>query len=154
MKNKPAADLWGELPIPGEARTPADMLREQAEALGVKTKNVLVGSLDTQLASSSDKLCIRFLVRAPALEYRTSLFEIEHAAASPYPCVVRRTLAGDDNPTRGGGFKVKLPKANSEPELVEIVKEILQSPEVHRIIAGLLETSRVTQEPKARFAAS
>ena len=130
------------------------MLREQAEALGAKTKNVLVGSLDTQLASSSENLCIRFVVRAPALEYRTALFEIEHAAASPYPCVVRRTLAGDDNTSRGGGFKVNKPaKANSEPELVEIVKGILQSPEVHRIISGLLETSRVTEKPKARFAA-
>lgn len=152
MKNKPAADLWGVLPLPGEARTPADMLREQAEALGAKTKNVLVGSLDTQLASSSENLCIRFVIRAPLLEYRTSLFEIEHAAASPYPCVVRRTLAADN--ASGKSFqKAKFPTAESEPELVEIVKDILQSPEVHKLIAGLLETSRVTEVPKARFAA-
>lgn len=148
MKDKPAPDLWGQLPIPGASRTPADMLREQAEALGEKTKNVLVGSLDSQLASSSDRICIRFVIRAPALEYRTSLFEIEHAAASPYPCVVRRTLAADHSKQ-----KVKLPTANSEPELAKIVGDILQSSEVHRIIAGLLETSRVTEKPKARFAA-
>lgn len=142
MKNKPAADLWGDLPLPGSARTPADLLREQAEALGAKTKHVLVGSLDTQLASSSENVCIRFVVRAPALEYRTSLFEIEHTTASPYPCVVQRTLAADNSKQ-----KVKLPTANSEPELAKIVKGILQRPEVHRIISGLLETSRVTNAP-------
>lgn len=134
---------------------PVDMLREQAEALDVKTKKILIGSLDSQHASSSEKVCIRFVVQAPILGYRTSLFEIEHAAASPYPCEVRRTLSGDDNPARGGGFKIKPPQAKSEPELVEIVKEILQSPEVRKLIAGLLETSRVTEvrKPQSRFAA-
>ena len=149
MKQKPALDLWGPLPIPGASRTPADVLREQAEVLGTKTKNVLIGSLDSQIAFSSEKICIRFVVRAPALEYRTSLFEIEHAASSPYPCVVRSTLATVN--TSGKSYrKAKYPTADSEPDLVEMVKNILQSPEVQRIIAGLLETSRVTEEPKQK----
>ena len=139
-------DLWGDLPIPGGLRTPADMLREQAEALADKTKDILVGSLDpVPSLSNGSNVCIRFIVQAPALEYRTSIFEVEHDAATAYPCIVRRTLAEDYR--KGGGFNVIKPvKATSELELVNVVKNILQSPEVRKLIAGLLETSRITEE--------
>lgn len=133
---------------------PADLLREQAEFLATKTKDALDGEIESQRPISSSKnVCFRFVVRASTLEYRTSIFEVEYDAANPYPCVVRRTLAGDDDPMRGAGFKIKPPKAMSELELADIVKEILQSPEVRKLIGGLWSASLVTEERKSRTGA-
>ena len=154
MKKNAKPDLWGDLPIPGAERMPADLLREQAEALAAKTNNVLDGEVDSQRpVSSSKNVCFRFVVRAPMLEYRTSIFEVEYDAANSYPCEVRRTLAGDDDARRGGGFKIKPQRATTELELADMIKEILQSPEVRKLIAGLWGASLVTEEPKPRAGA-
>ena len=139
-------DLWGDPPVTGAARTPVDMLREQAEALAERTNSMLAGSVE-ELPSSyaPSNVCIRFGVKAPSLEYRTSIFEVERNAGTPYPCTVRRTLAEDFR--KGGGFNVQRPQqADSEDDLVIFVREILRSDEVRKLISGLLETIRGADE--------
>lgn len=148
MSAKSDQDLWGDLPSKRDTRMPSDLLREQAEALNLKTDGRLTGKLEIlPTLSNGAQVSIRFGVSAPALDYYTSIFEVEQQAATGYPCSVRRTLAKDF--LKGGGFNTqKAAKVQNEEDFVSTVRSILQSDEVRTLIGGLLETVRVAESLK------
>ena len=127
-------DLWGDL-TPTSSALPIQLLSQQAELLGKKTNGKLRGFLEQELESTAGKICHRFMIEAPLIDYRTSIFEVEYAVGgNGFPCLVRSTLAKRIT-------KAKHPQAKSEQELEKEVKLILQSQEVKNIVSTLLQAS-------------
>ncbi len=130
-----AVDLWGDL-APTSSAVPIQLLSQQAELLGTKTNGELRGFLEPELESKAGQICQRFVIEAPKIGYRTSIFEVEYAVGgNGFPCKVRSTLAK-------GITKVKPPEAKTGPELEKEVKLILQSQEVKNIVSTLLQASK------------
>lgn len=145
---EPTSDFWGELSV---EPTPADILLEQAEALGLKTKNVLEGLLLPDIDQKKQEVRVRFAVRAPTLEYQTTLFELRYSMLSPYPCSIVETLTEEQVEVEfrfdGQTHQIKQKKSRSpanEQDLNQAVKEVLQSENVQKLIKGLLAAVRVS----------
>lgn len=142
--SEPENDLWGDLAV---EPTPADVLHEQAGALGQKTKNLLEGLLHTEIVRRDIK--VRFAVRAPTLGYQTTLFEVKYSMLSPYPCEIEEHLTLEDYEDKdtipGQMLKIRrkrLSQAKDVTEFRERVKGVLQSENVRRLISGLLSAVR------------
>lgn len=142
--SEPENDLWGDLAV---EPSPADVLYEQAGALGQKTKNLLEGLLLTEIEKQNVQ--VRFAVRAPTLNYQTTLFEVKYAVLSPYPCKIEEHLTLEeyeiDDQFDGGKCKIhrkRLSQANDDSELRERVKSVLQSENVRKLVSGLLSAVR------------
>src|SRR5579872_400146 len=112
-------DLWGEIQIPNDVRTPLAILREQAALLGPKTQNLVEAEVDTEPYGSD--LRHRFYLIAPALDnYRYQLFEARHEVTKLYPVVI-------DYSTR----------LATQDELMDWLKNRLSSPETRQVITTL-----------------
>ena len=141
--SEPVNDLWGELAVES---TPADVLHEQADALGPKTKNLLEGLLLTDIDNQNVR--VRFAVRAPTLEYQTTLFEVKYTVLRPYPCQIEEHLTLEDLDYRhveGVGKILKQKRstrAADDTELRQRVKDVLQSENVRKLVSGLLSAVR------------
>lgn len=141
---EPVNDFWGDLTV--EA-SPADILHEQAEALGQRTKNVLEGVLLTDIEKSGQEVRIRFAVLAPTLEYQTTLFELRYSMLHTYPCIIRESLTEEEKIFEEDGRRhkdLKSRTASDEKQLQQAVKEVLQSENVQKLIKGLLGAARVS----------
>ena len=143
---EPMNDFWGDLTV--EA-SPADVLHEQAEALGKRTKNVLEGMLLTDIANQVKWVHIRFAVHAPTLDYQTTLFELSYSMLHPYPCSIRESLTEEEVTHEFEGQSLKITNQKSrtvanEEQLHQAVKEVLQSENVQKLIKGLLGAARVS----------
>src|SRR5271167_1522769 len=81
-----ATDFWGEIGT-SAAITPLSIMREQAAALGPKTKHLVEAKVDTR--SYGQSIVHSFDIVVPALDgYTYRLFEIEHDP-NLYPLSVR-----------------------------------------------------------------
>lgn len=126
----PATSLW-ELPDVSQIRTPALLLKEQAQALVRLTNAVLEGRV-TSGVSPDGSLSHRLQVVAPLLNgYTYTVVEIEHGV-DPYPL---RFLSPA---TRG------FVECRTEAELQERLKLTLTSEPIKNAIGGLLVQSHQT----------
>jgi len=128
-------NLWGTLPKPDSVRTPLFLLREQAEILTEATQGVLVGTVTTipQVGSNLDHY---LKIIAPALNhYSFSVVNVSHGM-TVYPVTVI-DLA------QSMGYEVR-----DEKTLKEILKKILSSEAVHKVVGGLLAQSRDAKPTK------
>jgi len=113
-------DFWGEI-APAEVRTPAAILREQAAALGPKTRNLIEAQVVTHASQSGD-IVHNFNLVVPALDdYTYQLFRIRHAAADLYPVTVADGVV-----------------LRNEDAFVAWLRERLSSDKTKRIIGNLL----------------
>jgi hypothetical protein len=141
--SEPVNDLWGDLAVES---TPADVLHEQADALGQKTKNLLEGLLLTEIVKQSVR--VRFAVRAPTLGYQTTLFEVKYTMLMPFPCDIEEHLTLEEyqlDDMYGGQMKMnrkRLTQASDDAELRQRVKDVLQSDNVRKLVSGLLSAVR------------
>jgi hypothetical protein len=119
-------DLWpadiGETSLV----TPVSLLREQAAALGPKTKNLVTAEVESGQGGAG--IMHSFYLLAPALKYRYLLFTVSHPITL-YPATC--------NPSRGASKM-----ARSEPELIEWLQVILSSDDTKSVIRALIAQSR------------
>lgn len=73
------SDLWPDdiMDVAG-LRPPSSILKEQAEILAQKTKNILVGRVRQEQVEFTDLLLYEFSIHAPVLHYTYDLFCICH----------------------------------------------------------------------------
>jgi hypothetical protein len=119
-------DFWPDDLGLGELRTPVALLREQATALGEKTKNVVTAEVDSD---NTGKFFIHKLyLVAPALHYRYQLLTIQHPILF-YPMDVT-------TPTSPWAT------VKSEAEFAEWLKTVLASEGTKKVIRSLIAQSQ------------
>lgn len=83
-----ATDFWGEIETT-EVKTPLSIMREQAAALGPRTKNLVEAKVDTE--TRGGEFIHTFELVVPALEdYTYRLFQVQHSVEM-YPIRVKGT---------------------------------------------------------------
>lgn len=127
-------DLWPDVEQ-SQVIPPVAILREQAAALGKKTKYLLQGRVDTTITDGG-RFRHRFYVVAPALdEYSYELFWIEHGA--------------DQYPVEAPGLPKGVlghitEKIESERDLLEYIREVLNSEKTKKVVGSLLAQVKAT----------
>jgi hypothetical protein len=121
--------LWGDLPLTETSLvTPATILNEQAVILKERTNNVLVSRV--YVVGKSPLIELDMDIIAPALDgYRYTLLKVGHPIML-YPLTM-------SDPTREKVFQ-----CDNEDEFRQGLKDILSSPEVHKVILALLSQSK------------
>lgn len=80
-------DLWPDEITVSTTRPPTALLKEQAMALGRRTKNLVIGIVKTSTISRQGKetLLHAFSIEAPVLGYSRLLFRALHVPEELYP---------------------------------------------------------------------
>ena len=130
--SKSGENLWPEFNF-REIETPLSILQEQAQKLGERTKNVLVGEVNVTEAFDEDSreivLIYQFFVKAPALSnYRRLLFRLLQRGVS-YPVDIYF------DPTQDKFNNI------SQVAFPEILKKIFQDEKTKEIINSLYANS-------------
>ena len=126
-------NLWGDLTEIDIVRTPAMILQEQAALLGQLTNEVLNGLVRRDSLVPENKFNMALYIVAPALRrYRFKVLELSYRVDEAYPVVVRDSI---------GGYKVEV---HDEAELIEILKALLTSESVKRVISTLISESQMS----------
>jgi hypothetical protein len=123
-------NLWptefGEIGL----KTPVSILREQAQGLGSRTANVVVGRVQSVGSSGPGRFrYVLYLYSAP-LAYSMPLLYVEHGIGL-YPVDIG--VDGDPN--------ARAP-ANSPEELIDCLKEIFSREKTKKTIASLIAQSK------------
>lgn len=122
------SNLWGDLPQPLIARTPLQILREQASELTKMTKGVLVGFVRQQ-AVNREGFGFELSIRAPALnDYSITILAIQYGLQM-YPLQVMDF------------FRNRESKCQDEASFLNALMGILQSSAVRNAISALLSQS-------------
>lgn len=130
-------------------KPPIAVLKELAQGLEKRTAGLLVGEVTQDYWNS--KFRLQFYIRVPSLNnYSYNVFEIEHDL-SFYPLRIKPT----DSDIFKASSKASLDldenfeeyrylDAKDQDELEEILKTIFSSPEVKKVINGLLAQTKST----------
>jgi hypothetical protein len=114
-----ATDFWGEIEAT-TVRTPLSILREQAAALGPRTKNLVEAKVETR--NNGGKFIHAFELVVPSLDnYTYQLFEVQHPPEL-YPIELR-------------GKNILL---TTEDSFMSWLKDPLSSAETRKIVSNLL----------------
>jgi len=128
-------DLWPDIEQ-SNVVPPLAILREQAAALGAKTGHLLEGRVQTR-TDEGGNFVHSFYVVAPTLDnYTYRLFSISHGA-DPYPITLPNTTAKSPLP-RSPLLKGAPIKLTSEGDLINYIREVLNSEKTKRIVGSLL----------------
>lgn len=119
-------DFWPDDIGQPDLRTPVALLREQATALGEKTRNVVTAEVESD-SEGRDFVHNLYLV-APALHYRYQLLTIRHPILF-YPMYV---YSSDRIPT----------EIRSEDEFADWLKTVLASDSTKKVIRSLIAQSQ------------
>jgi hypothetical protein len=130
----PAKDLWGEIEYLLDIKAPTEILREQAQLLGKKTKGQLIGKISKHPLTKDESFFYDFFINAPSLDnYSYKLFTIKHGMEL-YPVSI--LTSGFEN---GGGSG----KECKDPGSFESKLELIFSSEKTRgVIKQLLAQTR------------
>lgn len=110
-------------------RTPYVVLSEQAPLLA-KLTNEMVRALVSRRITADNSVSISLAIEAPALgSYRVQVLNIRHELISPFPSRVRSSIDGTGE------------VVDSEHELLTVVKAILESEEMQRMLGSLIRES-------------
>lgn len=126
-------DLWPDEIGTNAVRAPIHALKEQATALGKKTKNIVMGAVDTKTAEVEELatgLMHRFYVTAPAINYRRQILDVVHLAEQLYPVFLRSEF-------------LDIPKTEiaNEQQLVEQLRRIFNNPKTITLVQALIAQS-------------
>ena len=146
---KSALSLWPSTIRPS-IKSPATILAAQAKELALQTDGALVGELKSRDSEDSKQTVHTLDVYAPALDYRHRVLTATHAKSQIYPVLVDaemfrpRSFAEVINQagTLSGAFGAPPAKreneATSDDELIELVKRVLNSPQVVAVAISLI----------------
>jgi hypothetical protein len=120
-------DFWPDDIGESEMRTPVALLREQAVALGEKTKNVVTAEVES---STDGGMFVHTLyVAAPSINYKYQLLTVRH------PLLLYPLLAKEP-----GNMSWK--KLESEDDFLEWLKTVLASENTKKVIRALKAQSQ------------
>jgi hypothetical protein len=124
-------------------RSPKTVLKEQANFLGERTKNVIVAKV-TSASSLTDEAKEYFIhsfnLFVPSLRYKYELFSVAHKV-SPYPCTI--SYYGDSAVIFNAVGKSSI---NDEQEFLKVLRIIFSDQETTNIISSLLSMVEVDAE--------
>ena len=120
-------DFWPEDIGQPDLRTPVGLLREQATALGEKTRNLVTAEVRSE--SDVDFIHALYLV-APALHYSYQLLLIRHHPVLFYPMKVK---------SANDAAWAEVP---SEDQFVDWLKRALASESTRKVIRALIAQSQ------------
>ena len=122
-----AVDFWPDLDTT-KPRTPVLILKQQAALLGKHTKNLVVAKVET-VGTYKGYFLHKFILEAPALNYRYEMFSISHDLRL-YPVTLESSPESHLS---------RAPTVfNSENELVDWLKDVLNSGATKNILGTLL----------------
>jgi len=127
-------NLW-KLPedTPTE-RTPTVILSEQAPFLAKMTNELIRADVSRRITDNI--VSVNLQIEAPALgSYRVYVLNVKHDFISPFPSRIRSSISGISE------------NVESEDELLDVVKRILESEEMQEMLSSLLRESRM-QSPE------
>jgi hypothetical protein len=114
-----ATDFWGEIETTA-VRTPLSMMREQAAALGPRTKNLVEAKVETRIYAGDFRHTFALVV--PSLDnYTYELFQIQHDV-NLYPVHVMGQIAA----------------LTTEDEFTAWLRKRLSSEQTRKIVTNLL----------------
>jgi len=121
-------DLWGDIEEVKLPRNPKVILKEQADAIGRKTKYVVRGKVigSSELVKGSPSFRAALIIVTPRLDNYTYDLLLASYPLEMYPLKIL-------------SFPHKLSyECNTEEEFIEKLREILSSEEVMKTIAALV----------------
>lgn len=160
-------DLWGELPLAEEVRSPLTILKEQAALLGQKTNNLLQGHVNFHRSTIDPQFTADFDIEAPLLDsYFYHVLTIRYPVTL-YPVIVEPDSNTQSSPRRlanlGFGERATIePDSNAQDPLrqvltgsdrfecdneesfIQTLGSILARPQVKKVIGLLVAQSRET----------
>jgi hypothetical protein len=123
-------DFWpddiGETGEP-ELRTPVALLREQAVALGEKTKNVVTAEVES--GTDGDTFVHTLYLAAPSINYKYQLLTVRH------PLLLYPLLAKEPS-------NISWKKLESEDDFLQWLKGVLASENTKKVIRALKAQSQ------------
>lgn len=138
------SDLWpDDLAEIGTLQVPSKILKEQADALAKKTRNILQGkvysSRDGDLSDNCHLISWHFAIFSPAINYTYELFQITHDI-DLYPV----SFYSEDYETRE-----KFPDntISDESQLKTVLRFLFASTRTQRIVKSLIAQS-ISQKPE------
>jgi hypothetical protein len=152
-------DFWPPDIFADDVRTPSAILREQALLLGSKTRNLIMGEVQTE--GGDDWFTIRFYLVAPVLDgYRYKVCVLRHDI-SLFPVYILQGLTERLQTEQNAGVEVRMspvlieefysihrdsPPSNyrieSEADFVTWVESLLSSQEMRRVLKHLMALIR------------
>lgn len=128
-------NLWGELPKNVEVRTPYLILKEQASILTQMTKGLLIGEVDRRPSIDQNFFLVRLRIKVPSLNsYTYSVVEVKYSPKI-YPLKIM-DLTGSEQEI----------ECFSEQEFESVLRKILSSSPVKRVISTLLAEIQSSDE--------
>ena len=128
-----AENMWGEINTPANQRTPTSILREQASILNQLTRGVLIGSIE-QEPTNNNILVYNFSITAPAINnHKFAILTLQYSITI-YPLTVTDHTVHVQR------------QCLNEEDFTSILKNILSSVQVKRVISALLIQSRDNKE--------
>ena len=124
-------DLWPDLTPDPQSEAPVTMLRQQAALLAGKTNDVLRSEVAT--ITGQGRVRHDFVIHAPLLDHRQTLFQVSYDIAATYPVVGEHA-----------GSSAELRNAEA---LHAWLKKMLCSEQTRRAIQSLLAASLSAQHP-------
>lgn len=136
MSNKhKIKNLWGDLPVEDNIRTPYVILKEQASILTEATNGLLVGNVKKETFSNesgdSGFECTLEITVPSINNYSISIVGISYPITL-YPSQIYNRVTRD-----------KVKDCQTEEDLDKNLEEILSSDQVKRVILGLLSEVRL-----------
>ena len=121
----PSQDMWGDFQVQS-LRVPVQLLREQAAALGLRTRNLVVTEVSTSTRRDQFRYGLELVV--PALDdYRYHLLSLIHDIHM-YPLVLEYD----------GDSELSAVEVSSEDDLNRALQKALSSEKTKRIINNLI----------------
>lgn len=132
MSTSQTPNLWGDLPDVIPLAAPASILQQQAQLLTDMTRGNLIASV---IQENSFEIGYVLIVQAPVLgKYKARLLSIDHGPTL-YPVSIY---------TASSGTSIRC--QDEEAFLAELGR-VLSSPEIRKLIQGLLSASHASAPP-------
>lgn len=126
--NSTIPDLWPQnLQTVNAELSPVKILRQQAYALGQRTRNFVVGKVHT--IGGKTEFHHDFWIQAPLLNFEERILIVRHASTSPYPATI---IATDREDKHLASVEVTNPA-----ELMDQLKQLFSEPRVVKMIGAL-----------------
>ena len=127
-------DLWGDISIEKEIKLPVTILKEQATILGEKTNKILEAKVNSLSTNTKESVAFTLNIIAPALSnYNYKVLTVVHPTILVYPLTVSYQAKNGSQMTNA---------CKDEAEFTAILKEILSSEIVHKVIVALISQSK------------
>ena len=133
-------DLWPEVIEPDQVLAPSLILRQQANNLGERTHNIVVGEVESRALARNRSAVLKyfpdaeiehtFFISAPLVGVRVPIIVLQHGL-SAYPSVVE-TSRIKSNPTQ----------IDSSDALIDFLRKILSDETTLHVVRSLLAVSQ------------